>query len=106
MEVVAVQTKAIADKIEDQANVVVAHKPVWAIGTGKVAPSAQAHEEAEGGSLLNTHFGKNLDMCSADKEMQLLPGFAAATASSRFCLEIQLPAWHASSLSARVGAAT
>ncbi|KAG0536576.1 hypothetical protein BDA96_03G075600 [Sorghum bicolor] len=44
MEVVAAQTKAIAEKISDWSNVVVAYEPVWAIGTGKVATPAQAQE--------------------------------------------------------------
>ncbi|XP_073104358.1 triosephosphate isomerase, cytosolic isoform X2 [Elaeis guineensis] len=44
MEVVAAQTKAIADRISDWTNVVVAYEPVWAIGTGKVATPAQAQE--------------------------------------------------------------
>ncbi|KAM3346738.1 hypothetical protein ACQJBY_020988 [Aegilops geniculata] len=44
MAVVAEQTKAIADKIKDWTNVVVAYEPVWAIGTGKVATPAQAQE--------------------------------------------------------------
>jgi len=44
MDVVAAQTKAIADKVKDWTNVVVAYEPVWAIGTGKVASPAQAQE--------------------------------------------------------------
>ncbi|KAH7678095.1 Triose-phosphate isomerase protein [Dioscorea alata] len=44
MDVVAAQTKAIADKINDWTNVVIAYEPVWAIGTGKVATPAQAQE--------------------------------------------------------------
>ncbi|KAJ6799260.1 triosephosphate isomerase, cytosolic-like isoform X1 [Iris pallida] len=44
MDVVAAQTKAIADRISDWTNVVVAYEPVWAIGTGKVASPAQAQE--------------------------------------------------------------
>ncbi|XP_042418329.1 triosephosphate isomerase, cytosolic-like isoform X2 [Zingiber officinale] len=43
-EVVSAQTKAIADRISDWTNVVVAYEPVWAIGTGKVATPAQAQE--------------------------------------------------------------
>ncbi|XP_020241944.1 triosephosphate isomerase, cytosolic-like isoform X3 [Asparagus officinalis] len=44
MEVVATQMKAIADKLSDWTNIVLAYEPVWAIGTGKVATPAQAQE--------------------------------------------------------------
>ncbi|XP_057523431.1 triosephosphate isomerase, cytosolic isoform X1 [Amaranthus tricolor] len=44
MEVVAAQTKAIADRVSDWTNVVIAYEPVWAIGTGKVATPDQAQE--------------------------------------------------------------
>ncbi|XVE69192.1 hypothetical protein DITRI_Ditri09bG0131600 [Diplodiscus trichospermus] len=44
MEVVAAQTKAIAEKISNWTDVVLAYEPVWAIGTGKVATPAQAQE--------------------------------------------------------------
>uniref|UniRef100_A0A0D9UWQ6 DUF547 domain-containing protein n=1 Tax=Leersia perrieri TaxID=77586 RepID=A0A0D9UWQ6_9ORYZ len=47
MDVVAAQTKAIAERIKDWTNVVVAYEPVWAIGTGKVATPAQAQEVHE-----------------------------------------------------------
>ncbi|XP_064215254.1 triosephosphate isomerase isoform X2 [Tribolium castaneum] len=43
-EVVFRQTKAIAGKIKDWSNVVVAYEPVWAIGTGKTATPQQAQE--------------------------------------------------------------
>ncbi|XP_021295575.1 triosephosphate isomerase, cytosolic [Herrania umbratica] len=43
-EVVAAQTKAIAAKVSNWADVVLAYEPVWAIGTGKVATPAQAQE--------------------------------------------------------------
>ncbi|KAJ4971726.1 hypothetical protein NE237_004825 [Protea cynaroides] len=42
--VVSEQTKAIADKVSNWDNVVLAYEPVWAIGTGKVATPAQAQE--------------------------------------------------------------
>ncbi|KAF8716972.1 hypothetical protein HU200_026078 [Digitaria exilis] len=48
MDVVAAQTKAIAEKISDWTNVVLAYEPVWAIGTGKVATPAQAQEVHDG----------------------------------------------------------
>ncbi|GAB4824412.1 hypothetical protein Ancab_007299 [Ancistrocladus abbreviatus] len=44
MEVVAAQTKAIAENISNWDNVVLAYEPVWAIGTGKVATPVQAQE--------------------------------------------------------------
>ncbi|KAG0477462.1 hypothetical protein HPP92_013904 [Vanilla planifolia] len=44
MDIVAAQTKAIADRISDWTNVVIAYEPVWAIGTGKVATPGQAQE--------------------------------------------------------------
>lgn len=44
IEVVAAQTQAIADRVKDWTNVVIAYEPVWAIGTGKVATPDQAQE--------------------------------------------------------------
>ncbi|KAI7844483.1 hypothetical protein COHA_001942 [Chlorella ohadii] len=44
MAVNARQMKALADKISDWSQVVVAYEPVWAIGTGKVATPQQAQE--------------------------------------------------------------
>lgn len=48
MEVVAAQTKAIAEKVSDWTNVMLAYESVWAIGTGKVASPAQAEEVHDG----------------------------------------------------------
>lgn len=44
MAVVAAQTKAIAERVLNWDNIVLAYEPVWAIGTGKVATPAQAQE--------------------------------------------------------------
>ncbi|XP_022986929.1 triosephosphate isomerase, cytosolic-like [Cucurbita maxima] len=57
LDVVAAQTKAIADKISHWDNVVLAYEPVWAIGTGKVATPAQAQEVH---SELRKWFHKNV----------------------------------------------
>jgi len=43
-DVVFAQTDAIAAKIKDWSNVVIAYEPVWAIGTGKVATPQQAQD--------------------------------------------------------------
>ncbi|KAF8815574.1 triose phosphate isomerase [Phlegmacium glaucopus] len=45
-EVCQAQLKAVVDVVKeaDWSNVVIAYEPVWAIGTGKVATSAQAQE--------------------------------------------------------------
>ncbi|KAI4370600.1 hypothetical protein MLD38_018937 [Melastoma candidum] len=44
LDVVAAQTKAIAERVSSWENIVLAYEPVWAIGTGKVATPAQAQE--------------------------------------------------------------
>ncbi|KAG5898619.1 hypothetical protein JTB14_020995 [Gonioctena quinquepunctata] len=56
-EVVFRQTKAIADKIKDWTNVVIAYEPVWAIGTGKTASPQQAQEVHKS---LREWMGKNI----------------------------------------------
>jgi len=43
-KVVTRQLKAVADRVKDWSKIVVAYEPIWAIGTGKVATTAQAQE--------------------------------------------------------------
>ncbi|KAF8241997.1 Triosephosphate isomerase [Wilcoxina mikolae CBS 423.85] len=44
LEVVTRQLGAVAEKVKDWKNIVIAYEPVWAIGTGKVATTEQAQE--------------------------------------------------------------
>lgn len=44
IEVVTAQLKAVKDKVVDWSKIVIAYEPIWAIGTGKVATTAQAQE--------------------------------------------------------------
>ncbi|XP_030753517.1 triosephosphate isomerase isoform X2 [Sitophilus oryzae] len=57
------QTQAIANKIKDWSNVVIAYEPVWAIGTGKTATPAQAQEVHKS---LRDWFAKNISKEVAD----------------------------------------
>ncbi|KAK4546291.1 hypothetical protein LTR36_001968 [Oleoguttula mirabilis] len=44
VEVVTSQLSAVAKQVSDWSKIVVAYEPIWAIGTGKVASTAQAQE--------------------------------------------------------------
>jgi len=44
IDIVTSQLAAVAEKVKDWSKVVIAYEPVWAIGTGKVATTAQAQE--------------------------------------------------------------
>ncbi|MCJ1402012.1 triosephosphate isomerase [Xylographa trunciseda] len=44
IEVVTQQLQAVANVVSDWSKIVIAYEPVWAIGTGKVATTAQAQE--------------------------------------------------------------
>lgn len=62
-EVVFRQTQAIANKIKDWSNVVIAYEPVWAIGTGKTASPQQAQEVHQS---LRKWIAKNISQDVAD----------------------------------------
>jgi len=44
IKVVTTQLAAVADKVKDWSQIVVAYEPIWAIGTGKVATTEQAQD--------------------------------------------------------------
>jgi len=44
IKVVTSQLAAVAGKVKDWSQIVVAYEPIWAIGTGKVATTEQAQE--------------------------------------------------------------
>ncbi|KAI9827832.1 MAG: triosephosphate isomerase [Thelocarpon impressellum] len=44
IDVVTSQLDAVAEKVKDWSKIVIAYEPIWAIGTGKVATTAQAQE--------------------------------------------------------------
>ncbi|XP_057655528.1 triosephosphate isomerase-like [Diorhabda carinulata] len=56
-EVVFAQTQAIASKLKDWTNVVIAYEPVWAIGTGKTATPQQAQDVHK---ALREYIAKNI----------------------------------------------
>ncbi|KAH8149574.1 uncharacterized protein LAJ45_06203 [Morchella importuna] len=44
IDIVTRQLAAVAEQVQDWSKIVIAYEPVWAIGTGKVATTAQAQE--------------------------------------------------------------
>ncbi|KAI8388209.1 triosephosphate isomerase [Radiomyces spectabilis] len=74
-QVVTAQLKAIADKIDDWTNVVVAYEPVWAIGTGKVATPEQAQEVHE---TLRKWLAENVSKDVAEKTRIIYGGSVSA----------------------------
>ncbi|KAI9846369.1 MAG: triosephosphate isomerase [Thelocarpon superellum] len=44
IDVVTTQLEAVAEKVKDWGKIVIAYEPIWAIGTGKVATTAQAQD--------------------------------------------------------------
>lgn len=70
-DVVARQMKAIAEKVNDWTNVVVAYEPVWAIGTGKVATPEQAQDVH---AFLRKWLAENVSQKAADETRILYGG--------------------------------
>lgn len=73
------QTAAIAAKIKDWSNVVIAYEPVWAIGTGKTASPQQAQEVHE---KLRVWLKEKLGAGVADS-MRIIYGGSVTAANSK-----------------------
>lgn len=77
MEVCAAQLKAMAAKIKDWTNVVIAYEPVWAIGTGKVATPQQAQDtHRDIRQWLADHVGKDVCCSLSRRSYSHVGGFA------------------------------
>jgi len=76
IHVVERQLAAVAKAITDWSNVVVAYEPVWAIGTGKVASSAQAQEVHE---QIRSWLAKEVSQKAADDTRIIYGGSVTAS---------------------------
>ncbi|KAI0455366.1 triose-phosphate isomerase-like protein [Xylaria acuta] len=71
LEVIANQIAVLKAKISDWSKIVIAYEPIWAIGTGKVATTAQAQEVH---ASIREWLAKNVSQSVADETRILYGG--------------------------------
>ncbi|KAI9731025.1 MAG: triosephosphate isomerase [Cirrosporium novae-zelandiae] len=81
IQVVTTQLRAVADRVADWSNIVIAYEPIWAIGTGKVATTQQAQEVHD---AIRQWLGETISQETADKTRIIYGG----SVSEKNCREL------------------